>query len=87
MTDIRDTILRLLNERTSGASICPSEVARAVTNGNWRALMPVVRDIARELANDGIVEIRQKGQRVSPSDTWRGPIRIVLLKEPANPDV
>lgn len=78
-TEIRRTIIELLGQRADGASICPSEVARAVTPVGWRPLMPLVRDVAREMANEGQVEIRQKGKTVSPTDDWRGPIRIVLV--------
>ena len=34
------------------------------------------RDIARELARLGHVEITQKGDVLDPDATWRGPIRI-----------
>lgn len=77
--DIQRTILELLHQRAAGASICPSEVARTVSPVGWRPLMPLVRDVAREMANEGQVEIRQKGERMSPADEWRGPIRIVLV--------
>jgi hypothetical protein len=70
-------ILELLDERET--SICPSEVARALRpRGNWRALMPAVREAAAVLAGRGIVEIRQRGQRVSPR-SYKGPIRIVRV--------
>lgn len=70
-------ILALLDRREG--SICPSEVARALRpDGNWRALMPEVREAAAQLAGRGVVEIRQRGKRVSPRG-YRGPIRIVRV--------
>ncbi len=77
VTEIRQTIIRLLDQRAAGASICPSEVARNMTADGWRKLMPIIRDVAREMAKEGLVEITQKGARVSNDAVWRGPIRIV----------
>ena len=74
---IRAVIPDLLGARAAGASICPSEVARSITTEAWRKLMPLIRDVAREMANERLVEITQKGKRVSTDDVWRGPIRIV----------
>lgn len=74
---IRDTIVVLLEERAANASICPSDVARALMADGWRNLMPLVRDVAREMAKEGLVEITQKGKRLSNDGEWRGPIRIV----------
>lgn len=74
---IRESILELLQQRAEGASICPSEVARDVMPVGWRTIMPLVRDVAREMADEGVVEVRQKGVRVSTEGPWRGPIRIV----------
>ena len=69
-------ILRLLDERGAGKSICPSDVARRLRpDGDWRALMQNVRDAAAVLARRGAVEITQRGARVSPGA--KGPIRIV----------
>lgn len=73
---IDQTILRLLDERKSGGSICPSDVARRLRpEGDWRALMPRVRAAAATLARRGAVEITQYGKRVAPA-TAKGPIRI-----------
>ncbi len=70
------TILRLLREREEGASICPSEAARALAREgeDWRVHMDAVRDAAAVLAEAALVEVTQRGARVAPP--WRGPIRI-----------
>ena len=73
---LRAAILDLARERGPAKTICPSDAARAVDGQNWRDLMDDARDIARELARSGDVEIMQKGDVVDPDANWRGPIRI-----------
>ena len=67
----------MLDARASSATICPSDVARAVSSeeSEWRALMDPVRRAARRLVAAGEVEITQGGRVVDPS-TAKGPIRI-----------
>ena len=68
-------ILDLLGRRAGGATICPSEAAKAVEPDDWRALMEPARSAARRLVAAGDVVITQKGAVVDPS-TAKGPIRI-----------
>ncbi|CAL9338590.1 hypothetical protein SUDANB120_00220 [Streptomyces sp. enrichment culture] len=71
-------ILDLLERRGPTATLCPSDVARAVYAGEgdgWRALMEPVRGAARRLVAAGEVEITQAGRPVDPAEA-RGPIRI-----------
>jgi hypothetical protein len=72
--ELERTILDLLASRSGGATICPSEAARAVAE-DWRLLMEPARSAARRLVVVGRVEITQGGQVVDPS-TAKGPIRI-----------
>lgn len=75
---LEDAVLDLLGHRAPGASVCPSEVARAVHGSGdegWRALMDPVRRAAARLAARGRVEITQHGTPVDPAGA-RGPIRI-----------
>lgn len=65
----------LLDRRARGATICPSEAARAVDPDGWRDLMEPARAAARRLVVAGAVEITQGGTVVDPS-TARGPIRV-----------
>lgn len=74
--ELRRTILALARERGPDKTICPSDAARAVGGETWRDLMDDARDIARELARDGDVEISQKGAVLDPDAPWRGPVRI-----------
>ncbi|MEM9134786.1 MAG: DUF2256 and DUF3253 domain-containing protein [Actinomycetota bacterium] len=76
-TELEEVILRLLDERRAGATICPSEAARAVGVDEWRELMEPARAAARRLQADDRVVITQKGRPVDPSRA-RGPIRIGL---------
>ena len=73
---LRETILQLARERGPSKTICPSDAARAVGGEAWRDLMDDARDIARDLARNGDVELSQKGDVLDPDATWRGPIRI-----------
>ena len=69
------SIRSLLAQRAAGATICPSEAARAVGCVDWRDLMQPARDAARELADQGEVEVTQRGEVVDVT-TARGPVRI-----------
>ena len=76
------SILDLLENRAAGATICPSEAARAVAASDagsgaeeWRPLMEPARRAARRLMDAGQVEIVQGGRVVDPS-TAKGPIRV-----------
>jgi hypothetical protein len=69
------SVLELLAGRAGGATICPSEAARAVGGQDWRPLMEPARAAARRLVARGEVEITQGGRVVDPS-TAKGPIRV-----------
>lgn len=80
MTDVdrrlEDSIRTLLAQRAAGATICPSDAARAVgTDDDWRELMEPARRAARRLVDTGEVDITQGGHVVDPT-TAHGPIRI-----------
>lgn len=66
----------MLAARGLSASICPSEVARALAD-DWEPLMEPVRMAARRMVARGEAEITQKGSVVDPS-TAKGPIRVRL---------
>ena len=70
------TIHALLQGRDPASTICPSDVARAAASPQWRPQMELAREVARRLHREGIVEIRQGGQRVATLDELTGPIRI-----------
>jgi hypothetical protein len=74
--ELRTAILELARDRGPVKTICPSDAARAVGGEHWRDLMDDARDIARELARQGDVEVTQGGEVLDPDATWRGPIRI-----------
>lgn len=74
--ELERVLLSLLGQRAGGATVCPSEAARAVgTDDGWRDLMEPARRAARRLVAAGEVEITQGGRVVDPS-TARGPIRV-----------
>ena len=73
---LRAVILDLARERGPAKTICPSDAARRVGGDDWRDLMDDARDVARDLARSGDVEISQRGEVLDPDATWHGPIRI-----------
>ena len=72
---LRASVLALLAGRAATSTICPSDAARAVGGSTWRDAMPLARDVAARLADEGVVEVRQHGERVDVR-TARGPVRI-----------
>ena len=88
MTDAIETHLnRLLDARAYPKTICPSEVARALSAGelrqldagDWRDAMPAIRDIVFERRREGLVEVLQRGEVLGDDievEGIRGPIRV-----------
>ncbi len=72
---LEQAIDALLDDRRAGATICPSEAARAVDPEGWRELMPAARAAAGRLAAAGQVEVTQRGEVVDVA-TARGPVRV-----------
>ncbi len=70
---LTSTIRALLRHR-AGTTICPSDAARAVGGTRWRDLMDAARETAFALADDDVVVVTQKGERVGRDA--RGPLRI-----------
>lgn len=73
--ELERAIEALLDSRAAGATICPSEAARAVDPEGWRELMPAARAAAGRLADQGIADVTQGGEVVDVR-TARGPVRI-----------
>jgi hypothetical protein len=65
----------LLRHRRPDATICPSDAARIVGGAAWRDLMDMTREVAVELAAQGVIAVRQHGADVDPT-TAVGPIRL-----------
>jgi hypothetical protein len=72
-------ILALLGERSDGASVCPSDVARSEQPRQWRSQMDTVRDAARHLARQDLIVITQRGRRLDPDEPFKGPVRFRAL--------
>lgn len=83
--DIRDEILRLLMSLKKGESICPSDAARQF-GSKWRQYMTSVREVAADLARDGLIQVTQRGDVVDVDErdleSIRGPIRLRLALQP-----
>jgi hypothetical protein len=76
--EIERTIVRLLEARDPGKTICPSDAARALAD-DFRPLMEPVRRVARDMVGRGELEVTQSG-RVVDIDTARGAIRLRLSR-------
>lgn len=77
MTDPRAATLSLLARRAPDATICPSEVARAIAP-DWRGAMPAVHAAIDALIRDGLVRLSWKGRALA---TRSGPYRIGRLDD------
>jgi hypothetical protein len=73
---VKDLMMELLWLRGRGDSICPSEVARGLAHP-WRPLMPLVQEVANELAEQGELEVVQRGESVDWSKR-PGAVRLRL---------
>ena len=73
-TQIIDSI-RTFTTRRAPSTVCPSEVARALSPNDWRPLMPRVREAAARLAESGEIVATQRGVVVDALDA-HGPIRL-----------
>lgn len=73
--EARAATLALLARRAAGATICPSEVARALAAGttDWRGAMPAVHAEVSRMAAEGLVRLSWKGAARHVDD---GPYRI-----------
>lgn len=78
----RQAIEALLDQRQPSASICPSEVARAVSPRGWRAHLEEVRELGRHLARRQQVVIARPGRTCDPDLRVHGPIRYRRPKLP-----
>jgi hypothetical protein len=75
--DARATTLALLDRREAGATICPSEVARALAaaagTADWRGGMAAVHAAVDSMVAQGLVRLSWQGKAMEARD---GPYRI-----------
>jgi hypothetical protein len=85
--ELRAHLFRLVDSRAYPKTICPSEVARALSQTElqqlgatgWRDTMPMIRELAWQLRESGEIEILQKGERIGDDvelENIKGPIRL-----------
>ncbi len=81
--DVVESIDRLLRARSADATICPSEVARALVgeDGPWRAAMSQVRAVAAAMAQAGRLRVTRRGADVDAMSPG-GPIRLGSSRRP-----
>ena len=92
LTSVRSTLAKVIEAnrlshaylltgpRGAGKTICPSEVARQEFPETWREEMEAVRQAARRLVAQGLLEITQQGHVVDAS-TAKGAIRLRLTPQ------
>jgi len=73
VTEARDAVLSLLDERQPGRTICPSEAARKLNTEAWRDEMDRVHHAVDRLVAEGVVMLSWKGE---PLTRRQGPYRI-----------
>ena len=72
--DAREATLALLAARAPEATVCPSEVARALAApADWRDRMPAVHAAVDRLVTEGLVRLSWKGRSLPAR---AGPYRI-----------
>ena len=74
---IEKVMMEMLTKRGRQKTCCPSEVARKVCPEDWRRVMEDTRDVARRMADCGLIDICQRGEVVTGTQ-WKGPIRLRL---------
>ncbi|WP_375395549.1 DUF3253 domain-containing protein [uncultured Sphingomonas sp.] len=60
LSEARAATLALLDRRTPDATVCPSEVARALVT-DWRGAMPIVHAAIDDMLADSVVRLSWKG--------------------------
>jgi hypothetical protein len=81
---VEAAIMALLRSRRSGASICPSDVARIVGGKTWRAMLPMVRERAVKMSGRGRIDILRRGRVVKENPT-AGVLRYRSSERRADP--
>jgi len=78
----RPAVLALLAGRLPDGSVCPSEVARAISSQHdWRDAMPSVHSAVDLVVSQGLVQLSWKGEPLARRD---GPYRIRAADEKHN---
>lgn len=77
--DYENLILKILKNKPTHTSICPSEVLDLQDKTN-KEKIELVRRAARRLAHSGQITILQNGKVVDPN-TFKGPIRLTRNKD------
>jgi hypothetical protein len=72
---VEATIDALARHRAPDRTICPSDAARVVGGSSWRRRMDLVRQVAAEMAERGLIDVTQRGVVVTDA-VWHGPVRL-----------
>jgi hypothetical protein len=70
-------IMRSLEYRDRAVSVCPSQIARSITDDRvWRPLMPRIRKLLVQLVQERRVIVTRGTRVLSVEEIEGGPIRI-----------
>jgi len=72
---LRALILEMMRELRGRASIGPADVAQKFHSESWKRWMDTVKEVARRLAAEGVIEVTRHGKPVTDWP-WRGVIRF-----------
>ena len=64
--EIRENTHRLLQKVGDAASICPYDVAKAISNRGWKVVMPNIHNTLKDMALEGEINLTQGGEVVDP---------------------
>ena len=79
--DIAALHRQFADQRGTGKTYCPSEVARALAPEHWRDYMDTVREVADQLVANGELAVFQKGELIQEKATEaKGPIRLGRIR-------
>jgi Protein of unknown function (DUF3253) len=74
---LKSEILRSLEYRDRAVSVCPSQIARSITDDRvWRPLMPRIRKLLVQLVQERRVIVTRGTRVLSVEEIEGGPIRI-----------
>ena len=80
-THITSLHRQFADQRGTGKTYCPSEVARALAPKHWRDHMDAVREVADQLVANGELAVFQKGEQIQEKATEaKGPIRLGRIR-------
>ena len=77
---LRALIVEMIESKRGRASIGPADVARRFDAEHWKRWMDSVKEIARRLATEGVIQVTRHGKPIE-AWPWRGVVRFRARSE------